>query len=79
MWSSAPTPGWQGQRQKPSLCAESARAPQRPARGPADTSVILAAVLWVLTNKVKQTKKLHAIIFIAISADIGIIFGFAGV
>ena len=42
-------------------------------------AIILAAVLWVLTNNVKQTKKLHAIVFIAISAVIGIIFGFAGV
>ena len=42
-------------------------------------AIILAAVLWVLTNKVKQTKKLHAIYFIAASAVIGIIFGFAGV
>ena len=40
-------------------------------------AIILAAVLWVLTNKVKQTKKLHAIYFIAASAVIGIIFGFA--
>ena len=38
---------------------------------------ILAALLWILTNKVKQTKKLHAIYFIAASAVIGIIFGFA--
>ena len=42
-------------------------------------AIILAAALWVLTNKVKQTKKLHAIVFIAFSAVIGIIFGFAGV
>lgn len=42
-------------------------------------AIILAAVLWVLTNKVKQTKKLHAIAFIAVSAVVGIIFGFAGV
>ena len=40
-------------------------------------AIILAALLWVLTNKVKQTKKLHAIYFIAASAVIGIIFGFA--
>ena len=42
-------------------------------------AIVLAAVLWVLTNKVKQTKKLHAIVFIAVSAVVGIIFGFAGV
>ncbi len=40
-------------------------------------AIILAVLLWVLTNKVKQTKKLHAIYFIAASAVIGIIFGFA--
>ena len=42
-------------------------------------AIILAVILWLLTNKVKQTKKLHAIVFIAISAVIGVIFGFAGV
>lgn len=35
----------------------------------------LAAVLWVLTNKVKQTKKLHPIIFILASAVVGIVLG----
>ena len=40
-------------------------------------AIILAALLWILTTKVKQTKKLHAIYFIAASAVIGIIFGFA--
>ena len=35
---------------------------------------ILAAVLWVLTNKVKKTKKLHPIVFIGASAVIGILF-----
>ena len=34
----------------------------------------LAAVLWVLTNKVKQTKKLHPIIFILGSAVVDIVF-----
>ena len=34
----------------------------------------LAAVLWVLTNKVKQTKKLHPIIFILASAVAGVVF-----
>ena len=33
----------------------------------------LAAVLWVPTNKVKQTKKLHPIIFILGSAVVGIV------
>ena len=36
---------------------------------------ILAAVLWTLTNKVKQTKKLHPILFILASAAAGIVFG----
>lgn len=36
---------------------------------------IRAIVLWVLTNKVKQTKKLHPIIFILASAVVGIVLG----
>ncbi len=36
--------------------------------------VLLAAVLWVLTNKVKKTKGLHPIVFIAASAVVGIVF-----
>ena len=36
--------------------------------------LILAAVLWVLTNVVKQTKKWHPIVFIGFSALIGIVF-----
>ena len=35
---------------------------------------ILAIVLWLLTNKVKQTKKLHPIVFIGASALAGILF-----
>ena len=35
---------------------------------------ILAVVLWLLTNKVKQTKKLHPIVFIGLSALAGILF-----
>lgn len=35
---------------------------------------ILAIVLWLFTNKVKKTKGLHPIIFIAASAAAGIIF-----
>ena len=35
---------------------------------------ILAAVLWLLTNKVKKTKKLHPIVFIGLSALVGILF-----
>ncbi len=36
--------------------------------------LILAAVLWVLTNLVKPTKKLHPIVFIGLSALAGIVF-----
>ena len=36
--------------------------------------LILAAVLWLLTNKVKQTKKFHPIVFIGFSALVGIVF-----
>lgn len=35
---------------------------------------ILAIVLWILTNKVKSTKKLHPIVFIGASALVGILF-----
>ena len=35
--------------------------------------IVLAAVLWVLTNVVKPTKKLHPIVFIGISAIVGIV------
>ncbi len=36
--------------------------------------LILAVVLWALTNVVKKTKKLHPIVFIGISALVGIVF-----
>ena len=36
--------------------------------------LILAVVLWVLTNKVKKTKSLHPIVFILGSAVVGILF-----
>ena len=36
--------------------------------------LVLAALLWLLTNKVKQTKKLHPIVFIGFSALVGIMF-----
>ena len=35
---------------------------------------VLAAALWVLTNRVKVTKSLHPIVFIAASAVVGIVF-----
>lgn len=42
-------------------------------------SLILAAIVYVLTNFVKPLKKLHPVIFIALSAVAGIVFKFAGV
>lgn len=36
--------------------------------------LLLAVVLWVLTNKVSKTKKLHPIVFIGFSALVGIVF-----
>ena len=42
-------------------------------------SLILAVIIYLLTNNINQTKKLHPVFFIAGSAIIGIIFGFAGV
>ena len=41
--------------------------------------LVLAAVLLVLTNWVKPTKNLHPIVFIALSAVVGVVFHFAGV
>ena len=41
--------------------------------------ILLAAVLLVLTRKVKQTKNLHPVVFIALSAVVGIVFRFAEV
>ena len=41
--------------------------------------LLLAAVLLVLTNSVKKVKDLHPIVFIAGSAVVGVVFGFAGV
>ena len=38
--------------------------------------ILLAAVLLVLTRAVKKTKKLHPIVFIALSAVAGIVFRF---
>ena len=42
-------------------------------------ALALAAVLLVLTNWVKPTKNLHPIIFIVISAVVGVVFHFGGV
>lgn len=41
--------------------------------------IALFAAIWVLTNLVKPVKSLHPIIFIALSAVVGIVFSFAGV
>lgn len=35
---------------------------------------ILAVILWLLTNRVKKTKGLHPIVFIGVSAIVGIVF-----
>lgn len=35
---------------------------------------VLAVILWLLTNRVKKTKGLHPIVFIGISAAVGILF-----
>ncbi len=40
--------------------------------------ILLAVVLLVLTNKVKLTKNWHPIIFIGISAVVGVVFRFGG-
>ena len=41
--------------------------------------IILALVLLVFTRYIKKTKDLHPIIFIGVSAVIGVVFHFAGV
>ena len=41
--------------------------------------LVLAAVLLVLTNWVKLTKKWHPIVFIGLSAAVGVVFRFGGV
>ncbi len=41
-------------------------------------AIALAAAVFLLSNKVKWTKKLHPIVFIALSAIIGALFRFAG-
>ena len=42
-------------------------------------SLILAVIIYILSNNIKQAKKLHPVFFIVVSAIIGILFGFAGV
>ncbi len=41
--------------------------------------VALFALIWVLTNPVKQTRNLHPIVFIAFAAAVGIVFRFVEV
>ncbi|MBR6114884.1 MAG: chromate transporter [Oscillospiraceae bacterium] len=36
--------------------------------------ILLMAAIWCLTNLVRQTKKLHPLVFIALSAVVGIVF-----
>lgn len=38
--------------------------------------LLLFAVIWVLSNKVKKTKGWHPLVFIAIAAVVGVIFSF---
>lgn len=42
-------------------------------------AVVLAIVIYVLTNHVKATKKLHPILFIAFAAVVGVVFHLGGV
>ena len=42
-------------------------------------SIVLAAILLILTNKFKKTKNLHPVFYIAASAVVGIVFHFAGI
>ena len=41
-------------------------------------AIIFLAVLLVLTNWVKLTKKWHPIVFIGLSAAVGVVFRFGG-
>lgn len=40
-------------------------------------SLLLAVVIFLLTNNIKQTKKLHPVYFLALSAIVGILLNFA--
>ena len=52
---------------------------KRPRFNPLILALALAAVLLVLTNWVKFTKKWHPIVFIGLSAAVGVVFRFGGV
>lgn len=41
-------------------------------------AIILAAVIFILTNFVKRVKELHPVVFIAFSAIVGVVFKFGG-
>ena len=41
-------------------------------------NILIFALLWLLTNKVKKTKKLHPICFICLAAVLGIVFRLGG-
>lgn len=41
-------------------------------------ALVLGVVLWLLTNKVKCTKKLHPIVFIALAAAAGVVLKLGG-
>lgn len=41
-------------------------------------SLLLACVIWVMTNLIGPTKKLHPFFFVAVSAAVGVVFSFAG-
>lgn len=42
-------------------------------------AILLAVIIWFMTNKIKLTKDLHPIYYIAGSAVVGMVFSFAGV
>ena len=41
-------------------------------------NILLFALIWVLTNRVKKLKKLHPVVFIALAAAAGVIFRLGG-
>ena len=41
-------------------------------------ALVLAVIIYLLSNNIKQTKKLHPVYFLALAALAGIIFNFAG-
>ncbi len=40
--------------------------------------IVLAAVIWVMTNLIKKTKSWHPVVYIAASAVVGIVFKLGG-